>query len=129
VQVTFVERTPAALKVLRANLERLKITKGFWIHSGSVASFLRKPQAGAATFFDVVFLDPPYGAADQYSATLGLLGGASAGLLATGAMVIAEHRRKEQLESRYGALERIRLLEQGDTTLSFFAAKTVPEPG
>ncbi len=126
-QVTFVERTPAALKVLRANLERLKIARGFRIHSGSVASFLRKPQAGAATLFDVVFLDPPYDASELYSATLGLLGGASSGLLAKGATVIAEHRRKEQLELRYGALERIRLLEQGDTTLSFFAAKTVLE--
>ncbi|MGC1463481.1 MAG: 16S rRNA (guanine(966)-N(2))-methyltransferase RsmD [Terracidiphilus sp.] len=123
VQVTFVERTPAALKVLRANLERLKITNGFRIHPGSVASFLRKSHAGAATFFDVIFLDPPYDAAEQYSATLGLLGGASAGLLAEGAMVIAEHRHKEQLDSRYGTLERIRQLEQGDTTLSFFCGK------
>jgi hypothetical protein len=37
--------------------------------------------------------------------------------------VIAEHRRKEQLEGRYGSLERTRLLEQGDASLSFYAVR------
>jgi hypothetical protein len=43
-------------------------------------------------------------------------------LLAPGALVIAEHRKKEKLEEHYGALERTRLLEQGDAGLSFYAA-------
>jgi 16S rRNA (guanine(966)-N(2))-methyltransferase RsmD len=125
-QVTFVERAPAALKVLRANLDRLGLTVGFRIHAGSVGSFLRRPRSGAPGF-DVVFLDPPYNAAEEYAAALGLLGGASAGLLASGAVVIAEHRRKEKLEARYGLLERTRLLEQGDAALSFYAAGTAEE--
>jgi 16S rRNA G966 N2-methylase RsmD len=68
----------------------------------------------------LVFLDPPYEAAEEYAATLGLLGG-SVGLLAPGALVIAEHRRKERLGDRYGELGRTRLLEQGDAALSFYA--------
>jgi hypothetical protein len=40
-------------------------------------------------------------------------------------MVIAEHRRKQRLEERYGSLERARLLEQGDAALSFYAAAPV----
>ena len=40
----------------------------------SVAAFLRKPEAGAPVSI-VVFLDPPYDAADEYAAALGLLGG------------------------------------------------------
>jgi cytochrome c-type biogenesis protein CcmH/NrfF len=47
------------------------------------------------------------------------------GLLTADAVVIAEHRRKaeprQRLEDRYGALERTRLLEQGDAALSFYA--------
>ena len=121
-QVTFVERAPAALKMLRANLARLGLTEGFRIHAGSVRPFLRRPRIGAG--FDVVFLDPPYDAAEEYAAALGLLGGASAGMLAAGAVVIAEHRRKERLEERYGSLKRTRLLEQGDAALSFYAAET-----
>jgi 16S rRNA (guanine(966)-N(2))-methyltransferase RsmD len=123
-QVTFVERAPAALKVLRANLARLGLTAGFRIHSGSVGSFLRRPVAGGAKGFDVVFLDPPYDAAKEYAAALELLGGASGWLLAAGALVIAEHRRKERLEVQYGTLERTRLLEQGDASLSFYAVAT-----
>jgi hypothetical protein len=41
-------------------------------------------------------------------------------LLAADAVVIAEHRRKERLEERYGRLKRSRLLEQGDAGLSFY---------
>ena len=72
--------------------------------------------------FDVVFLDPPYDAAQEYAATLGLLGGAASGLLAPNAVVIAEHRKKERLGERFGELGRTRLLEQGDAALSFYAA-------
>jgi 16S rRNA (guanine(966)-N(2))-methyltransferase RsmD len=126
-QVTFVEQAP----------DRLKIAAGFRIHAGSVASFLRKPRAGAVgraaevnldAGFSIVFLDPPYDAAEEYAAALGQFGSFSTGLLATGAVVIAEHRRKQRLEPQYGALERTRLLEQGDVALSFYAAKTVSEP-
>jgi 16S rRNA (guanine(966)-N(2))-methyltransferase RsmD len=122
--VVFVERAQAALKVLRGNLARLGLSEGFRIHTGSAGSFLRRPGHGAG--FDVVFLDPPYDAAEEYEATLVLLGGAAAGLLALGAVVIAEHRRKERLEDRYGRLERTRLLEQGDAALSFYAVIDPP---
>jgi 16S rRNA (guanine966-N2)-methyltransferase len=119
--VVFVERAPGALMALRGNLDRLGLSAGFRIQSGSVGAWLRK----ALGEFDVVFLDPPYEAAEEYAATLGLLGGSAAGLLAEGALVIAEHLsnagRKERLEERYGCLKRTRLLEQGDAALSFFA--------
>ena len=120
-QVVFVERAPTALKVMRANLARLGLTAGFHIHPGSVAAYLRRRREGHAARFDVVFLDPPYDAAEEYAATLGLLGGPAGGLLALGALVIAEHRRKERLDERYGNLVRTRLLEQGDASLSFYA--------
>ncbi|MGA2887740.1 MAG: 16S rRNA (guanine(966)-N(2))-methyltransferase RsmD [Terracidiphilus sp.] len=122
--VIFVERAPAALKVLRGNLEKLGLTAGFRIHPGNVSAFLRRAaQAGRnQERYEVLFLDPPYDAAAEYAATLGLLGGAASGLLSPATVVIAEHRRKERLEDRYGSLERTRLLEQGDASLSFYAA-------
>jgi 16S rRNA (guanine(966)-N(2))-methyltransferase RsmD len=129
-RVEFVERSPAALRVLRANLERLGLREAFRIHAAQVGATLRKLQAGSAagrgaapeTKFDLVFLDPPYDAAEEYAITLALLGNSAAGLLAAGALVIAEHRRKQRLEDRYGTLARTRLLEQGDAALSFYAA-------
>jgi 16S rRNA (guanine966-N2)-methyltransferase len=117
--VTFVERAAPALKVLRANLDRLSLAHGFRIHSGTAASFLHGPRSGAAEF-DIAFLDPPYDAAGEYAIVLGLLGSEAAAFLAPGAIVIAEHRKKEKLEASYGALERSRLLEQGDAALSFY---------
>ena len=90
-----------ALKVLRANLETLGLRKDSRVEAVSVGAFLRRmrPESAEAQF-DVVFLDPPYDAADEYATTLGLLGGEARGLLAEGAVVIAEHRRKEKLEDR-----------------------------
>jgi 16S rRNA (guanine(966)-N(2))-methyltransferase RsmD len=116
----FVEKAPAALKALRENLARLDANQGAQVAATSAGAFLRR--VAAAEPFDIVFLDPPYDADTEYETVLGLLGGASAGLLADGAVVVAEHRRKDQLASQYGALVRVRLLEQGDAGLSFFEA-------
>ncbi len=145
--VTFVERSPVALKVLRGNLERLGVESGFAVRAESVAAFLRAaakvkpiPHEGAKSERDkvsfpnryqVVFLDPPYDAAAEYAATMQLLEEAQ-GILAPGALVVAEHRagrgRKQGLEDRYGSLKRTRLLEQGDAALSFYeTAPTLPE--
>jgi 16S rRNA (guanine(966)-N(2))-methyltransferase RsmD len=134
-RVAFVERAPAALKVLDANLERLGIREGVRVHRKSVSAFLRsstnpgpnpekdpKPERNPKPErYDVLFADPPYDAAEEYATTLGLIGGAAQGILAQGALVIVEHRRKFALNERYGALERTRLLEQGDAALSFYA--------
>lgn len=127
-RAVFVEHAAGALKILRANLARLGLQSGFEIDSGTVAGYLRKEIRTPG--FDIVFLDPPYDAADQYHATLGLLGGLLGGLvggkvrglLRAGAVVIAEHRRKEVLAESYGQLRRSRLLRQGDAALSFYAA-------
>jgi hypothetical protein len=51
-----------------------------------------------------------------------------AGLLAEGAVAIAEHRRKDRLAEWYGCLERTRLLEQGDAALSFYAVRAAAKP-
>jgi 16S rRNA G966 N2-methylase RsmD len=141
--VDFVERADAAVAVLRGNLARLGIRDGVRVHTSGVGVWLRRitrsvaapphgrgpvrgdpgpdRKPGLPKAFDLVFLDPPYEAVEEYAATLGVLGG-SVGLLAPGALVIAEHRRKEKLGERYGELGRTRLLEQGDAALSFYAA-------
>lgn len=129
-RVAFVERDPAAARVLRGNLESLHISEGFRVHAGSVKTFLQKRAADAGPKpdpNDLVFLDPPYDAADEYASTLNLLGGSTAAHLAPDAVVIAEHRRKTALDERYGFLRRTRLLKQGDAALSFYVTEpTVP---
>lgn len=119
--VVLVERAAPALKVVRGNLEKLGLRDGVRVEAVSVGTFLHRAQLEkSAMHFDVVFLDPPYEAAEEYAITLGLLGGAAAGMLAEDGVVIAEHRRKERLEDTYGVLRRARVLEQGDASLSFY---------
>ena len=122
--VTFVERSSPALKILRENLQNLDISLGVSeharIYAGTAGAFLRGAERGG---FDIVFLDPPYDAAGEYETTLKLLSESAGKWLTAGAVVIAEHRRKETLAGEYGALNRTRLLEQGDAALSFFAKK------
>jgi 16S rRNA G966 N2-methylase RsmD len=69
---------------------------------------------------EIVFLDPPYEEADEYEATLTFLGQNHATVLGDGAVVVAEHAKKRPLAARYGVIERVRVLEQGDAALSFY---------
>jgi 16S rRNA (guanine(966)-N(2))-methyltransferase RsmD len=118
-RTAFVERARGALKALRENLARLGISRVAQVYAMSAARFLRA--AEAAQPFDLVFLDPPYEASEEYEAALMLLENAAARWLVEGAVVIAEHRRNQRLKDRYGRLEQTRLLEQGDAALSFYA--------
>jgi 16S rRNA (guanine(966)-N(2))-methyltransferase RsmD len=121
--VTFVEQGAPALAVLRKNLDNLGLRgAGVQVEKRIVGRFLRGSLEKAAVgLFGVVFLDPPYDLTDEYAATLGLLGGECAALLAPGGLVVAEHRRKQGLAENYGGLSRVRLLEQGDAGLSFYS--------
>jgi 16S rRNA (guanine966-N2)-methyltransferase len=119
--VVMVERAAPALKILRGNLEKLGLRSGVRVEAVSVTACLKKLRPESAAFvFDIVFLDPPYEALSDYGLCLGMLGGEASRMLAEHAVVIAEHRRKEKLEDRYGALERTRILEQGDAAMSFY---------
>lgn len=118
--VEWVERAPAALKALNSNLGKLGVRQGVAVRNSSVAAWIKR-QSGVS--FDLIFLDPPYDMEAEYENVLGLLGGAASSLLAPGALVIAEHRRKDKLAASYGRLTQSRLHEQGDAALSFFVAE------
>jgi 16S rRNA (guanine966-N2)-methyltransferase len=118
--VWFAENAPAAVAAVRANLSKLKVAGGFAIEDRGVGKLLRS-LAEKQRAAEIVFLDPPYEAADEYRATLEFLARNHAGVLADGALVIAEHGRKQPLEERYTTLQRTRVLEQGDAALSFYS--------
>ncbi|HEX4319523.1 MAG TPA: 16S rRNA (guanine(966)-N(2))-methyltransferase RsmD [Acidobacteriaceae bacterium] len=120
--VTFVEQGASALGILQKNLDALGIRGAcVRIEKRSVGRFLRDAmKKSVSEAYGVVFLDPPYDLAEEYTQTLGLLGGECAALLAPGTLVVAEHRRKQALADSYGGLTRVRLLEQGDAALSFY---------
>jgi|SRR5581483_11662 len=120
-ETIFVEQAEVALKAIRGNLAALGIRGGFALEARSVAAGLRRLRA-AGRLADIVFLDPPYAEGREYETALGLLGGECAGLLSDGALVIAEHQKRQDLAERYGKLERYRVLRQRDAALSFYRA-------
>jgi 16S rRNA (guanine966-N2)-methyltransferase len=119
--VWFAENAAPALASLRANLNALKIERGFTVEDRGVGAALQR--LGKLTQpIDVVFLDPPYEAEAEYTETLGFLGSARGRqMLAEDAVVIAEHGSKTKLAARYGALVQTRVVKQGDASLTLFA--------
>lgn len=116
----FAENARPALAAIRQNLSALGIAGGFALEDRSVARLIRSI-AESSMVADLVFLDPPYAATDAYADTLRTFGTTPADLLAESGLVIAEHTKKQPLMERYGALERTRVLTQGDAALSFYA--------
>ena len=122
--VWFAENAEPALVSLRQNLSALKISRGFTLENRGVGAMLQRlgklPQP-----VDLVFLDPPYEAEDEYAGTLNFLGSVPGRtVLAPHAVVVAEHSSKAKLAVRYGALEHTRLVKQGDAALSFYSLAT-----
>jgi 16S rRNA (guanine966-N2)-methyltransferase len=125
--VYFVDNAAPAVAAIRENLAALEIRSGFKIESGSISGALRRlsessPDAGPDERCAIVFLDPPYAAADAYARTLTSIGEHADSLLTPSGIVVAEHGRKMQppLADSYGPLQRYRVLEQGDAGLSFY---------
>ena len=115
----FAEKRTAALVALRANLTALGIQGGYALEDRGVHRLL-ETQLRNGRAADIVFLDPPYAAGDEYRATLDTLTRNHLVLLAPGAIVVAEHGRKLPPAESFGALSQYRLLRQGDAVLSFY---------
>ena len=120
-EVVFIENHAPAATLIRRNLESLNINTRVTVLAvdalRGLAMLSARKNPGAPAF-DHIFLDPPYAAAADYSRVLEFLG--SAGLLAPGGIVVAEHRRNFDLPEVPGALKRFRVLRQGDAALSFY---------
>jgi 16S rRNA (guanine966-N2)-methyltransferase len=120
--VWFAENGEAALASLRQNLSALKINRGFTLEDRGTGAMLQR-LSKLTQPVDIVCLDPPYEAEDEYSGTLNFFGSVRGrAILAPTALVIAEHGSKATLAARYGGLEQTRRLKQGDAALSFFVA-------
>ena len=104
----FIEKNPRAMAVLRENLRALGLEAQAQVVERPVATALK------AIGGDIVFLDPPYDETREYEAALGVLGQSPP------VLVIAEHAVRADLETQYGELERVRILRQGDSGLSFY---------
>ena len=125
-QVYFVESSRNAVALIRKNLENLGISAGFELMPGRSQAALRQ-LANRGIECDICFLDPPYKLAEEYAASLNLLGNSS--LLAASGIAIAEHDKHFDPGESFGALQRVRKLVQGDAVLSFYQRVNVENAG
>jgi len=128
-EVVFIENHSPAATLIQKNLDSLGIrgnTRILKLDALRGLQCIAAEYTPASTPFDIVFLDPPYAAADEYHRVLTFLG--CVPFLAPGALVIAEHRRTFDLPQALGQLERVRVLRQGDASLSFFRARPAVNP-
>ena len=115
--VYFVEHSRRAVQLIKHNLELFKIAQGFRILQQEVSHAISQFDAqGVRASF--VFIDPPYRFQNAYHQTLEALATAE---LAQDAMVVAEHDKRFDPGDRFGDLHRRRVLQQGDTALSFYS--------
>lgn len=127
----FVEDHAAGVKLLRRNLESLGIPPGGTYapvtgnHFQGTAEILAQDAVTALEALarreiraDLIFADPPYADTRAYDSVLAFLG--ESNLPAPDSRVMLEHARRRILPVLAGQLERTRVLEQGDTNVSFY---------
>jgi 16S rRNA (guanine(966)-N(2))-methyltransferase RsmD len=105
----FLERDRRALEVIRKNLASLGLERRATVLAGKVLVALERCPP------DIVFLDPPYDMADEYTEALELLGAHRP------ALAIVQHSVHHKLKDSYGQLHRTRSVKHGDTILSFYS--------
>jgi 16S rRNA (guanine966-N2)-methyltransferase len=120
-EVVFIEKYAPAAALIKKNLESLEVRTGarvLPVDALKGLEILVKDNSASRELPHIVFLDPPYSNAEDYDRVLSFLG--SATLLGEGSLVIAEHRRNFELPEAVENLLCVRVLRQGDATLSFY---------
>ena len=117
--VYFVESYKPAAELIQANLRSLGITGGFqMIREKSTRAISQLEKQGIG--LDFIFLDPPY---EMHAAYREILEALSISTLSARGLVIAEHEKRFDPGERFGRLQRVRLLQQGDAGLSFYRSE------
>ena len=116
-KVVFVDNNRSCISVLKANLVKLGVSESLYdIYNKDCINSLKALQR-SGSYFDIVFLDPPY-YTDLAKNTLIEL--SSCDILTPNALVIAEVFKKEGLPEESGVFKKIRSSKYGDTLLEFF---------
>jgi 16S rRNA (guanine(966)-N(2))-methyltransferase RsmD len=119
---TFVDRSRKMCALIQSNLELCRVEDADCeVVVAEAHDYLRRAAKQARDTearWDIVFFDPPY--ADDYLPILEALGAQASTLLTENSLLIVEHYHKNQLPEQVGELSRTRVLQQGDSSLSFY---------
>jgi len=109
VSATVYEKAPKAAKVAQANIDHCGVADRCTLIR---SDFVQSTGTGA---FDLVFVDPPYDMTGLDEALA-----VAASHLAADGRLIFEHRRSRPSPEVIGDRTRVRVLEAGDSALSFY---------
>lgn len=112
--VTFIERDPRAVRLIRQNVTLCDAADRSSVVRGSLPRALR---AGRFAPFDLILLDPPYGAPD-----IDAILTAAAGHLAPSGVVVLERERRAAPPTP-PTLESMRLKQVGDSVLEWYVPR------
>jgi 16S rRNA (guanine966-N2)-methyltransferase len=112
--VAFVERDPRAARLIDKNVGSLGARERHAIIRAEIAAAVRRL---AGERFDIVFLDPPYGAAELTAAL-----SAIEPIVDSDTLLVIEHAKRDVAPERHGSLERTREVKSGDSSLTFYRA-------
>ncbi len=116
-EVILVESHAKTARLIRENLSSLTLSTGAQMMEMTAIPALEK-LAKRHVMADFIFLDPPYKDTKEHIEVLEYLDASH--LIAPQGLVIVEHSRKTDLPQRLERIERTRLVEQGDASLSFY---------
>lgn len=110
--VTFVERDPRAVRLIEKNIEGVGLAADrHAIIRADLAGAIRRL---AEQRFDIIFLDPPYGA--DWTGALAAI----AALVGPETLLVIEHAKRAAAPEQSGMLTRARHLTSGDSALTFY---------
>ena len=112
----FVEKDKKVVETIRENLGNTNLYEFAEIYSLDVLRAI-KILSSKGIKFDIIFVGAPY---DSFilEKSLGLL--TKVELLCENGLIVAEHRHKQVLSEKYGALVRFRESKYGETAFSFY---------
>ena len=116
VEAHFVEVDVAAAATVQENQDTCGFADRGRVHRSSVSAFLARGAGGPAGC-ELIFMDPPYAAAEGLIASLTTL---ALPLMAPDAVVVAEHQAKQQMPDAAGCLRLVHRRIWGDTAMSFY---------
>jgi 16S rRNA (guanine966-N2)-methyltransferase len=111
-RTVFIDDARRSLDAVRHNIEQAGFGELAQVTASKAETFVRK----ALDRFDIVYVDPPY--TTEIKPLLELISGS--GLLAPGAVVVAEHFKKQPSVKAAGMLVLYRETVYGDTVLAFY---------
>jgi 16S rRNA (guanine(966)-N(2))-methyltransferase RsmD len=106
----FIEKSRVAVDVLRRNVASLGLDARSEVFVGNVRHVLERMGG------DILFADPPYEQDKAYAEVLEL---------AKVPLVILQHASRIQLPDAKGEFSKVRVVKQGDNSLSFYSASKI----